>query len=308
MAEPISAEDVIARIDDWKGKDVRFEELGGGITNRNYVVTVDGDPGAAAVGRFVLRIPGEGTEAFIDRTRELNNHAAAAAAGVTPPLLHVIQPGDCTVVPFIQGETMHPESIAGHPDRLEKIVAAMRTYHEKAVFANEIRLFDMVRQYLRMAQDVNAPRPEEIAWMLAQGRRIETAMERDEPAFTACHNDLLSENFILAPDGKMWIIDWEYGGMTDPYFDLGDFCVEHPLSVDEEKLVLTAYCGGMDEHRYARMQLHKLVADLWWSIWAMIQASMSKLDFDFYEYGMNRMRRFQNNAADADYEAWLEAV
>ena len=308
MTEPISAEDVIARIDDWKGKDVRFEELGGGITNSNYVVTVDGNPGAPGVGRFVLRIPGEGTEAFIDRTRELNNHAAAAAAGVTPPLLHVIQPGDCTVVPFIPGETMHPESIAGHPDRLEKIVAAMRTYHEKAVFANEIRLFDMVRQYLRMAQDVNAPRPEEIAWMLAQGRRIETAMERDEPAFTACHNDLLSENFILAPDGKMWIIDWEYGGMTDPYFDLGDFCVEHPLSVDEEKLVLTAYCGGMDEHRYARMQLHKLVADLWWSIWAMIQASMSKLDFDFYEYGMNRMRRFQNNAADADYEAWLEAV
>ena len=72
----------------------------------------------------------------------------------------------------------------------------------------------------------------------------------------------------------MWIIDWE--------------------------------CGGMDEHRYARMQLHKLVADLWWSIWAMIQASMSKLDF--YEYGMDRIRRFQNNAADPDYEAWLESV
>ena len=308
MTEAISAEDVIARIDDWQGKDVRVEVLGGGITNRNYLVTVDGDPGAAGVGRFVLRIPGEGTEAFIDRTRELNNHAAAAAAGVTPPLLHVIQPGDCTVVPFIRGETMHPESLAGHPDRLEKIVAAMRTYHQKAVFVNKIRVFDMVREYLRMAQDVNAPRPEEIAWMLEQGRRIETAMERDAPAFTACHNDLLSENFILAPDGKMWIIDWEYGGMTDPYFDLGDFCVEHPLSVAEEKLVLTAYCGGMDEHRYARMELHKLVADLWWSIWAMIQASVSKLDFDFFEYGMNRMRRFQSNAADPDYEAWLESV
>ncbi len=308
MTEPISAEDVIARIDDWKGKDVRFEELGGGITNRNYLVSVAGDPGAAGVGRFVLRIPGEGTETFIDRTRELHNHAAAAAAGVTPPLLHVIQPGDCTVVPFIPSETMHPESIAGHPDRLDKIVAAMRTYHEKAVFDNEIRLFDMIRDYLRMAGDVNAPHPEELDWMLEQGRRIESAMERDQPAFTACHNDLLSENFLLAPDGKMWIIDWEYGGMTDPYFDLGDFCVEHPLSVDEEKRVLTGYCGGMDEHRYARMQLHKLVADLWWSIWAMIQASVSKLDFDFYEYGMNRMRRFQANAANADYEAWLESV
>ena len=308
MTKAISAEDVIARIDDWKGRDVRFEELGGGITNRNYLVTVGGEPGAPGVGRFVLRIPGEGTETFIDRTRELINHAAAAGAGVAPPLLHVVQPGDCTVVPFIPGETMHPESLAGHPDRLEKVVAAMRTYHEKAVFADEVRLFDMVRSYLRMAQQVNAPRPGETDWMLEQGRRIEAAVERDQPAFTACHNDLLSENFILAPDGKMWVIDWEYGGMNDPYFDLGDFCVEHPLSVDEEKLVLTAYCGGMDEQRYARMQLYKLVADLWWSIWAMIQASMSKLDFDFYEYGMNRIRRFQSNAADPDYEAWLESV
>jgi thiamine kinase-like enzyme len=308
MTEPISAEDVIARIDDWKGRDVRYEELGGGITNRNYLVTVDGEPGAPGVGRFVLRIPGEGTETFIDRTRELVNHAAAAAAGVAPPLLHVVQPGDCTVVPFIPGETMHPESIAGHPERLEKIVAAMRKYHEEAVFDNEIRLFDMVRTYLRMALDVNAPHPREIDWMLEQGRRIETAMERDQPAFTACHNDLLSENFILAPDGKMWIIDWEYGGMTDPYFDLGDFCVEQPLTVAEEKLVLTAYCGGMNERRYARMQLYKLVADLWWSIWAMIQASVSTLDFDFYEYGMNRIRRFHSNAADRDYEAWLASV
>jgi thiamine kinase-like enzyme len=74
----------------------------------------------------------------------------------------------------------------------------------------------------------------------------------------------------------MWVIDWEYGGMNDPYFDLGDFCVEHPLTADEEKFVLTAYCGGMDEHRYARMMLYKLVVDLWWSIWAMVQSKVSK--------------------------------
>ena len=75
MTEPISAEDVIARIDDWQGKDVRIDVLGGGITNRNYLVTVDGDADAPGIGRFVLRIPGEGTETFIDRTRELHNHA-----------------------------------------------------------------------------------------------------------------------------------------------------------------------------------------------------------------------------------------
>ena len=88
----------------------------------------------------------------------------------------------------------------------------------------------------------------------------------------------------------MWVIDWEYGGMTDPYFDLGDFCVEHPLSDEEERFVISRYCGGMEEHRYARMFLYKLVADLWWSIWAMIQVRLSKIDFDFFEYGMGARR------------------
>ncbi len=95
----------------------------------------------------------------------------------------------------------------------------------------------------------------------------------------------------------MWVIDWEYGGMTDPYFDLGDFCVEHPLSDDEERFIITRYCGTMQEERYARMMVHKLVADLWWSLWAMIQVRLSKIDFDFYEYGMNRVARFHANAS-----------
>jgi thiamine kinase-like enzyme len=133
-------------------------------------------------------------------------------------------------------------------------------------------------------------------------------MERDKPAPAACHNDLLSENFLIDKDGRMWIIDWEYGGMTDPYFDLGDFCTEHPFSAEEERLILTTYCGEMDEHRYCRMLLHKLTADLWWTIWAMIQTKLSTIDFDFYEYGMNRVRRFRTNAGHPDYERWIAGV
>jgi thiamine kinase-like enzyme len=304
----ITPDEVIARVTEWQGCDVRWEELGGGITNFNYAVTVTGVAGTPGVGKFVLRIPGQGTDTFIDRQRELKNHVAAANAGVTPPLLHLVEPGHCTVVPFIDGETMHPDTIAGHPDRLEKIVRAVRTYHDRAVFDNDIHVFDMIREYTAMARDVAAPRPAEFDQMYAVGEAIEAAMERDRPSPTACHCDLLSENFILDGDGKMWVIDWEYGGMADPYFDLGDFCVEHPFSADEERSILTWYCGAMDEHRYCRMMLHKLVADLWWSIWAMIQSRLSQIDFDFYEYGMNRIRRFGENAASPDYERWLAGV
>ena len=149
----MTPEQVIAQIDEWRNHEVHCEVLGGAITNHNYLVTVDGEPGSPGVGRFVLRIPGDATDAFIDRECEHRNHVAAATAGVSPPVLHLIQPGYCTVVPFITGETMHPETIAGHPERLRLIVEAVRTYHDRAVFDNEIRIFDMIRDYTRMARN-----------------------------------------------------------------------------------------------------------------------------------------------------------
>ncbi len=300
----LTPEAAIARIDDWRGKDVGWQEIGGGITNHNYVITVEEGRG----GTYVLRIPGAGTDAFIDRDRELGNHASAAAAGISPPLLHVLEPEKCTVVPFITGETMHPDTLAGHSDRLEKVVDVIRTYHDKATFSNDTSVFPMIRDYLQKAAAVDAWFPADWPELMAVGADIEAAMDRDAPAPVACHNDLLSENFILDADGTMWLIDWEYGGMSDPYFDLGDFCVEHPLSRDEERLIITRYCGEMQEHRFHRMLLHKITADLWWSIWAFIQERVSKLDFDYRAYGNGRLDRLRGNAADPGYPTWLATV
>lgn len=255
-----------------------------------------------------MRIPGRGSDLFIDREVEHKNALAASQAGVSPPVLFSLEPEMCTVVPFIEAQTMHPEDLAGHPDRLEKVVDAVRQYHDKATFVNQIDVFEMIREYMDMAHGVDAPFPDDIDWMLQLGDSIEEAMRRDRPADVACHCDLLSENFMLEPGGRMWVIDWEYGGQTDPYFDLGDFCVEHPLSEDEERAIIARYCGSFDESRYARMMLHKIVADLWWSIWAMIQVRQSKLDFDFMEYGMNRVRRLHENAAKPAFPSWLETV
>ena len=306
--EHLTPEAAIARIPDWDGLDVHVETLGGGITNHNFVLTVTGRPDLPWGGKYVMRIPGQGSDLFIDREVEHKNALAAAQAGVSPPVLYSLEPEMCTVVPFIEAVTMHPEDLAGHRDRLEKVVDAVRQYHEKAEFVNRIYVFDMIREYLDMARGVDAPFPEDIDWMLGLCDEIEQAMKRDQPADVACHCDLLSENFMLEPGGRMWVIDWEYGGMSDPYFDLGDFCVEHPLTDDEERFVITRYCGAFDAPRYSRMLLYKLVADLWWSIWAMIQVRLSKIDFDFYEYGMNRVARFHANAEKPDFPAWLAEV
>jgi thiamine kinase-like enzyme len=298
-------EAIISSIADWHHRDVRCEALGGGITNLNYVVTVDGGP-AAGGAKYVLRIPGKGTDLFIDRDNERLCSIAAAQAGVAPPVAYTV--GDAMVMVFIDGETMHPDTLAGHPDRIRQAVQLVKQVHERATFPLAIDVFEMIRRYTAMARDVKAPFPPEFDLMFRVCDEIERAMRRDQPPAVACHNDLLSENFIIDRGGRMWIIDWEYGGMADPYFDLGDFCTEHPFTEEEERLILTTYCGTMDEPRYSRMMLHKLVSDLWWSVWAMIQSRISTIDFDFIEYGMGRVRRFQTNAVHPDYGTWIATV
>jgi thiamine kinase-like enzyme len=310
----LSPDEAIHRIDAWKDKNVRWEDLGGGITNHNYLVYVSDRPGASgvvdesSVCKYVLRIPGQGTDLFIDRNNERDCMIAAAQAGVGPEVAYTIDPEGALVSTFVEGEILHPQTLAGHPDRIRQVVQTVRVVHERAAFQHEIDVFQMLRDYTNIARKIDAPVPPALESLLSLMNDVEKAMDRDRPACAACHNDLLSENFIVDASGKMWIIDWEYGGMTDPYFDLGDFCMEHPFSTEEERLVLATYCGQMDEHRYDRMQLYKIVSAVWWAVWAMIQHKVSKIQFDYVDWGMERLARAQRGVADADFARRLAEV
>jgi len=298
-------DEAIARIADWKDKDVRWEELGGGITNHNYIVWVNGGPGNPGGGKYVLRIPGQGTDMFIDREVERDCMIQVAQAGVGPRVVYQIDPEGALVIDFVEGEIMHPETMAGHPERIKQAVETTKVFHDKAVFKHEIKIFQMLRNYTKIARDIGAPMPAELEALLPIMDDIEKATARNAPADVACHNDLLSENFIIDADGKMWIIDWEYGGMTDPFFDLGDFVMEHPFSREEERLIIATYCGEMDEGRFGRMMLYKIVSAVWWAVWAMIQRTVSKIEFDYMEWGMERVARAQRGVDDPDFGTWL---
>jgi thiamine kinase-like enzyme len=295
-----TVDEVIKRIDSWRGKKIRHEPLGGGITNHNFTAYVDDKP-------YVIRIPGAGTEIFIDRDNELDCSIQAGKTGVSPEVIHHLKPENISVVSFIKGKTLTTRQIKGDDDLIVRIIKAVKIIHENAVFKSTFNPFDTIRKYRGFVEKYDAPLPEDINWMYDLSDEIEKAMNRNKSADVACHNDYLSENFI--DDGKnIWIIDWEYGGMGDRYFDLGDFAVEHPFSREQEELIIREYCGDMRYDWLSRMLLYKIIADLWWSIWAMIQSKISKIDFDFFQYGTARFNRLRKNACDSDYRNWIEAV
>ena len=300
----LTPEEIIARIDDWKGQDVRYEELGGGITNHNYIVWLNGGPEKGGK-KYVMRVPGIGTDMFIDRNVERECMIQAAKVGVGPAVAYQIAPEGALIIDFVEGEIMHPDTIAGHPARLKQVVETVKVFHDNAVFGHKIRLFDMLRDYTKLAGEIGHPFPAELQTLMLSIPDIERATARNAPADVACHNDLLSENFIIDANGKMWVIDWEYGGTTDPFFDLGDFVMEHPFTRDEERLIIATYCGEMDEGRFGRMMLYKIVSAAWWAVWAMIQHNVSQIDFDYMEWAMDRVGRAQRTVDDPDYSKWL---
>ena len=164
---PMTPDEAIARIPEWRGKDIRWEELGGGITNHNYIVWIDG--GLEKGGKkYVMRVPGIGTDMFIDRDVERDCMIQVAACGVGPAVAYQIDPEGALVIDFVDGEVMHPETMGGHPERIKQAVETVKVFHKGATFKNEIHLFDMIRKYTKIAKDLNTPWPDWLQAMLTE--------------------------------------------------------------------------------------------------------------------------------------------
>jgi thiamine kinase-like enzyme len=131
---------------------------------------------------------------------------------------------------------------------------------------------------------------------------IERAL-RPEPE-VPCHNDLLNANFI--DDGaSIRIVDWEYAGMGDRFFDLGNFAVNHQLTDEDEGWLLSAYFGRLVSSQYARLRLMRIMSDFREAMWGVLQQAISELDFDFEGYAGKHFDRLLTAAGDARYDDWL---
>lgn len=292
----MTVEDVIARMGWANGAGLAVEPLGGGITNLNYRVDVDGQA-------FFVRIPGQDSEHLgINRRCEYACNAAAQRVGVAPDVVAYLDDAGVLVTRFVRGRPL-AEAEMHEPQTLARVAAVLRRYHEGPQFPGVFSPFQTVRDYLATAAPRGAPLPDRFDWMLAQAGRLEAAL--GPPAQPrSCHNDLLLANWL--DDGeRLWIIDWEYAGMGDPFFDLGNFAVHVQLSDGEEETLLRAYLGLATPKAVARLKLMKIISDLREAMWAMVQVTISTLDYDFVAYGRKHFDRYAAQLQDTRLRGWL---
>jgi thiamine kinase-like enzyme len=294
----ITIDQVVALIPSWQGRTVLVSPMTGGLTNSNFRVDVDGTP-------YFVRIPGAGTELLaVDRVNEIHNARAAAETGVAPPLLHVLPDGNVMVFAFIGGRTMSIESLqaSGMPAR---IAASLQRLHAGPRFHQDFDMFRLIEFYLETAERYRVRIPDDYRNYLGTVARIEQAVLRRALPAVPCHNDLLAENYI--DDGRqLWLIDFEYSGNNDPCFELGNTCQELQYSEAQMAELCAAYFGEATTSLLARMRLFALMSDVGWTLWGAIQAKISTLDYDFWDYASTRWNRALGILKGPDLDKWLE--
>lgn len=276
-----------------RGKTLDIEPLSGGLTNRNYRV-------AAGEAVYVLRIAGADTALLgIDRAREVACQQAAAAAGVSPRVVAFLPEREALVIEFCPGRTLTVED-CHVPALLERIGRVLRRCHEQPPpeGLGTFSAFRTVRNYHRHAQERKVSLPAELGPALERLAAVERALATGAPP-CLCHNDLLAANFV--DDGAaLRLIDWEYGGLGDRFFDLGNLAVNLQLNDDEERALLTAYFGAAQSDDLRRLRLMRLASDMREAMWGFLQAGVSTLHpaEHYLAYGGRHLRRF-NDAVDA---------
>ncbi len=285
---PSRLESVAAKLPDWSPQGSEPKPLAGGITNRNFLLELKGE-------RFVLKLDGGKTAALgIDRRREHRCASIAARLGVGPEVYRFL-PGERSLVTrFIEGTPVSPKT-AKRPAMLKRITASIKRVHGGPRFPGRFSAFETVRAYRRAARRRGVRLPSELSRAFARMRRIEATLGPCRKP-TPCHNDLLAGNFI--DDGRVIrILDWEYAGMGDPYFDLGNLAANLKLGEASRRRLLEYYEGACRPESLARLELYRRMSDLREAMWGFLQSGLSDIDFDFAGYGAKHLKRFLREAA-----------
>ena len=224
--------EVIARLAALLGPRVGgVRPLAGGITNRNFRVTLgDGD--------YVVRLPGKDTNLLgIDREAECLANECAAELGLAPKVAAKLENPACLVTCFVEGHEMKPEELR-EPDAVGQVAAGLREFHDSGLtLPTEFQVVDIARDYAGVARERGGETPQPFEDSLASAREVVQAVSDDpEHAPVPCHNDLLPANF-LSGDERIAIVDWEYAGMGDRFFDLGNLAVNNEFEEEDEAAV-----------------------------------------------------------------------
>jgi thiamine kinase-like enzyme len=303
----LTIEQAIARVPFLAGRaDLNITPLSGGITNLNFKVESDHKA-------YVIRITGAGTDKLgIRRDVEYQANLEAGRLGVAPEVMYFIEPEGYLVTRFVKGEGVPPEVIT-RPDNIRRVVGKLRLFHTRAPeLKGEFNVFRRVEMLSEVSRRNNCKFPFDFDWIMQKMQEVQEALLKDPYIPTPCHDDLLNLNWldeeVPGEIGELRLLDWEYAGMGDVFFDLSNFCIHHRLNDDLVRLLLQEYFGEATVKRFSRLKLMWPMAEIHEAMWGTTQAGISTLDEDFQGYADLWFARLREHVTDPRWDMWLVDV
>ena len=296
-------DEAIARVDDWKGKSISYEQVTGGITNPNYKVTVDGTS-------YFLKIPGAGTD-FIDRENCHVANVIAEKSKIGPKVFYYYPDTGVEIFEWLDGFRTCLYSDVYDQDSLRQMIEGISRYHNI-----EGMSLSLQQSIFEQAWDM-IDRAKQGKYLPPWHRRMEYLLNVFEEAINnwgidlkPCHMDFWTNNMMVNDEtGEIKIIDWEYAAMSDPYFDLASVCGTNYLTEAVEVDVIKMYHGGeFNEAGFAKMKLYKIASDIKWGYWSLQQYIHSDVDFDYYSWYGTKIARLQHFWNDPRVDIWVNTL
>lgn len=296
---------ILARVPSFQGRtnEIAAVEPLAGLSNQNFKVTLNGV-------KCVVRVPGAGTKEYIDRRAEKHNACVAAEEGFSPEVFFYDEDDGSMVSKFVENSIpLHPDSFRDGK-YFQEITGIWKKLHGcKREFLFRFDVFAMIRRYHSVLLGASGEFPPHYEEMRKRLAAIQRALEDHPVPLAPCHNDGVPENFLY--DGRRaYLIDWEYSGMNDPMWELGDFVIEASLNEQQERLLMECYYAGgeVPENQYGRMVMYKALCDFLWALWGLIQVANNRSHEEFFPYAMGRWNRCRETMGTKNFSRHLAAV
>ncbi len=296
-------EAIIARVPPWRGQMLRYEPVQGGISNVNWRIWV-GDTDRS----FFLKVPGKGTEMFIDRAAAVDASRTAAALGVGPAVHEFLAHEGIEIADFIVDRRACTHADFQDGALCRAALDAYRRLHGAGRLTLTKTVFDMVDEHLAQVRDLGGWLPPDFDHLYARYLQAQSALKASGLDLVPCFNDPMAGNFMVDTAGDIMLIDYEYASNNDRCYDLGIWFGEMFFEEARELELIEHYFGKVEPATVARVMLHKALADMKWSLWSMVQQRVSTIPFDFLKYGAWKFLRLRVVFDDARWPSWVGKV
>ena len=195
-------EAAVVRVPDWRGRGIRYTALVGGLSNQNWLVEVEGDQR-----RYFLKVPGEGTELFVDRIATNEAARNSHGLGLAPEVIFFDPADGLEVSEFMEGYRACTTTDFMDKAIQEEVLSLYRRFHSGPKLSLTKTIFDMIEEHWQQGQELGALFPPDMPWIRHRYLQAKDAFTAAGLDLVPCFNDPMPGNFLICPDKPMRLID-----------------------------------------------------------------------------------------------------